>query len=473
MTSTSSRLSRAPLLALLLAGTAAAAVPDPRVSAVEQIYADWLDADYAVLTLAAGPLTAVAGRDAVAWQATLSERQSALAAGLARVHGLRLSPEDARARELMERALADVPTVPAASSAGQSAALCDRATEADADRSLLSRALYACFEHFGNHIAFEGGTIVRATALELLQELDSGERRRALFTALAPLWERINARSAADSPYRRLIRLSAAEARDKGASPVSEAARTVGATTAQVETWLLAVLEAWRAVNPGPPLEPWDYWHHYAGGVVPLDGLIPPERVLPLSLRYYRDLGADLDALGVLHDLAVRPGKAPLAYTDYVRIGRQTAHGWCPAIGRVSANVEHGGLFVLNEIVHEDGHAVHMAAVRTRPAFYGLGDDLFLEAFADVPSWSVAEPRWQNRYLGQSIDESTSLRALFGNVMLDVAWGLFELRMLREPGLGSERRMDGDHLALPQRCARIPTCRGGLCAFSSRTCRAT
>ncbi|MCJ7452130.1 MAG: hypothetical protein MUO39_06585, partial [Steroidobacteraceae bacterium] len=30
-------------------------------------------------------------------------------------------------------------------------------------------------------------------------------------------------------------------------------------------------------------------------------------------------------------------------------------------------------------------------------------------------------------------DEPVSLRALFGDVMLDVAWALFELRMLRDP----------------------------------------
>jgi hypothetical protein len=60
-------------------------------------------------------------------------------------------------------------------------------------------------------------------------------------------------------------------------------------------------------------------------------------------------------------------------------------------------------------------------------------DTLFTEAFADVPSWSVHEPDWQRRYLGAEVDAAASLRALFSNVMLDVAWSLFEIRMLREP----------------------------------------
>jgi oligoendopeptidase F len=124
---------------------------------------------------------------------------------------------------------------------------------------------------------------------------------------------------------------------------------------------------------------------------------------------------------------------APVAYTDFIRIGRRARGHWRPARVRVSANVERGGLFALNEIVHEDGHAVHMMAVRARPADFDLGDDLFVEAFADVTSWSVAEAAWQRRYLGRSLDPQISLRALYANVVMDVAWGLFELRLLRDP----------------------------------------
>jgi hypothetical protein len=61
-----------------------------------------------------------------------------------------------------------------------------------------------------------------------------------------------------------------------------------------------------------------------------------------------------------------------------------------------------------------------------------LGDPIFFEAFADVPSWSVYEPAWQYKYLGQSASESDSLRALYCGVMLDAAWALFDLRMLHD-----------------------------------------
>jgi hypothetical protein len=76
---------------------------------------------------------------------------------------------------------------------------------------------------------------------------------------------------------------------------------------------------------------------------------------------------------------------------------------------------------------------VHISAIRNRPAFTDWTDTIFTEAFADVPSWSVYEPVWQKKYLGTELPVSTSLRGMFGGVMLDVAWSLFELRMLRAP----------------------------------------
>jgi hypothetical protein len=403
------------------------------LASAEGQYANWLDAVYALSTLEAGTLQAVGGESHGTWQQRRAALTPQLSTALKAIDPRALSSEDRRALTIMTATLTEAPDSPAALTPEQSAARCDGARNAQLDREALSRSLYGCFEAFGNHIDFQGRTIVRTTALELLQELDDPASRQALFQALSPLFRHVNGADEGDSPYRRLVHLAALAAAKAGPAPIADAAHTVGRSPKAVEQLLLAVLEAWREANPGAALEPWDYWHHYAGGVRSLDERIPPGQIGALSARYYSQLGADLAALGVLHDLDVRPGKAPLAYADFVRIGRYRDGSWRPAIARVSANVEHGGLFVLNEIVHEDGHAVHMAAVRTRPAFFALGDDLFVEAFADVTSWSVAEPAWQQRYLGASVPAATALRALFANVMLDVAWGLFELRMLRAP----------------------------------------
>ena len=427
------------LLLFLVSALLAAALAAPRAATAatlaeaESLYADWLDATYAVATVRAGPAATLDGRDEAAWTAARDAHAATLGRLLPELAQARLAAADRAALAAMQKGLADAPTAPAAAAPGESEAKCRSAGDPALGREALAAALYACFEYHGNHLAFEGRTITRTTALELLQELDTPARRRALFDAFAPLWAAL-APAGAPGPYRRLVGLAAADAAARGRSPIGDAARTVGASEREVEAWLVAVLERWRHATPSPALEPWDYWHAHTAASRALDAQIGPERIAELTRRYYLGLGADLDALGVQHDLAVRPGKAPLAYADFVRIGRTVGGVWRPAIARVSANVEHGGLFVLNEIVHEDGHAVHMTAVHTRPAYFDLGDTLFVEAFADVPSWSVAEPAWQRRYLGRAADESASLEALYANVMLDVAWGLFELRLLRTPG---------------------------------------
>jgi hypothetical protein len=274
---------------------------------------------------------------------------------------------------------------------------------------------------------------VRTTALQQLQQLEDGTRRKRLFLALTPLWTAVNGANTPDSPYRRMMALNGAVVAVNGRSPISDAAATLGIPPQQVEQWLVQVLEAWQTRSKGPALEPWDYWYASSGASRELSPAISRESVLPTAKRFYRDLGADLDQLAVRHDLDIRPGKAPLAYTDQIRIGRRIGTTWRPMQARVSANYEQGGLFVLNELIHEDGHAVHFAALRTRPAYFSLGDDLFFEAFADVPAWSSSEPAWQRKYLGSGTTEGAALRELFSNVMLDVAWGLFELRMLADP----------------------------------------
>lgn len=111
---------------------------------------------------------------------------------------------------------------------------------------------------------------------------------------------------------------------------------------------------------------------------------------------------------------------------------------WRPALVRVSANDDRGGLGVLNELVHETGHAVHFMAIRARPALF-WPDTTFIEAFADVPSWSVYAPRWQYKYLGRAVSGAEGLREQYAGVMLDVAWALFEMRLLQDPALDPNR----------------------------------
>jgi hypothetical protein len=309
---------------------------------------------------------------------------------------------------------------------------CAEAQGRDLGYAALRAALVSCYVEHGNQMRYEGGTIDRGTALQLLHVIEEPARRRAVFDAFAPLWASLNGRNEVDSPYRRMIALAAADAAQRG-SEIDAAARAIGIGTAEVERWLVQILEAWRNASPPQLVEPWDYRYLNSAANRQLESQIPAASLLPANQAFYRDLGADLGALGVVFDLEPRPDKSPLAYSDFLSRGRLIADEWRRPVARVVGSYPAGGLFSLNELVHENGHAVHVSAIRTRPAYMDWPDTLFTEAFADVPSWSVHEPAWQRRYLGVAAPEAASLRSLYGNVMLDVAWSLFEIRMLRDP----------------------------------------
>jgi hypothetical protein len=424
-------------LALFVSAVALAEAPvsPPAASALQQAeaaYADFNDAYGAVSLIDSNPGAypqGYAGNSRESWRGIYLATRAELARSLTAASGGKLAAGDARAVEVMQDALAESAEEPhSLAPAGH----CEQAPRADLALQPLQDALYACFVELGNSLPFEGARVTRVAAFELLTSMPEAERRKTLFLAFQPLWVALNGHDEAGSPYRRLIRMAAAESGSHG-SPIDAAARTVGVSTLECERWLERILDTWRQVSGEAAVEPWDY--RFAGGAADreLAAAIPRDALQSLNQRYYQDLGLDLAAAAVIYDLQPRNGKAPLAYTDYVRRGRVIAGAWRPTIVRVSASYGRGGLGPLNELVHENGHAAHMLALHTRPAFMDLGDPIYYEAFADVPSWSVYEPAWQQKYLGRSVAQTVSLRALYSGVMLDVAWALFDLRMLRDP----------------------------------------
>jgi len=397
-------------LALLLLLTNVAVAQGVPVQQMEEAYANFNDAYGAVSLIDSDPDkyagTDYAGKSRDAWQQIYAAKRSELLGNLQNGAG-KISAQDARAIRLMRTAVEEsAPAPDSLSPVGN----CKDAQRRELQLQSLQKALYACFAQYANSLQFEKGTVTRVAAFDMLTRMEEPERRKALFMAFVPLWQSLNGKGEAGSPYRRMIRMSAAEGRKKG-SPIDAAAHTVGVATAETERWLEQILDTWRQVSGDTAMEPWDY--RFVGGAAEreIGDSISREALQPLNQRYYVDLGLDLAKADMIYDLDPRTGKAPLAYTDYGR----------------------GGLGSLNELVHENGHAVHMLALRTRPAFMELGDAIFFEAFADVPSWSVYEPAWQQKYLGRSVAEASSLRALYSSVMLDVAWALFDLRMLRNP----------------------------------------
>ncbi len=282
------------------------------------------------------------------------------------------------------------------------------------------------------------GTVTRLGVLDRLGVEPNPDRRRRLFYALEPVWQTIDADGGVASPYQRMLPLSADRwARD--GSPVDRGAAALGLTGAEVEAHLIAILETWRdAVGAGNArVEPWDWWYATGAASRALRAAAPIGRIRELSNAYHAALGADPFALGVGFDLFPRVDRplVPVAYTEFGSRPRVLPDGRRrPALAWVMATYTSGGLGELTELMHESGHAIHLAAIDTRPAFADWPDgDAFTEALAELTALDTAEPSWQRHWLGMSVPESASLRGRYADVMLDVCWALLEIRLHTDP----------------------------------------
>ncbi len=234
--------------------------------------------------------------------------------------------------------------------------------------------------------------------------------------------------------------------------PAADQARASGVPPDSLENWLIRILEAWRVGAADSPVEPWD-WYYAAGRASRLlSPRIPADRLARLNAEVFRSLGADVATLGVRYDLAPREGKTPVAFTTFGRRARLRNGAWTGGQPWVFATYRRGGLDNLNELLHETGHAVHIAAIRTRPAYADWPDsDPFTEALGDFVALDVYEPVWQQRWLGDSVPLADGLRARYAGIVLDVAWALFEARMQRDPAADPNRvwtAITGDYLRI-------------------------
>ena len=425
-------------LAVLFSGNADAraepSVSDAAVQSAENLYADLIDDAGVVNALDSGLFQSYQGRNVERWLTRYRSQRPLFLQRLGATSDGGLSRDDERALRIMRDALeANLPENlrKATYSFGPSSHNCSDAARKDLRPEDLRDALYACFQFFGNNLKFEGRGISRDSAISLLGQISEPERRKALFFAFQPLWESINGKDEPDSPYRRRIR-EAADGQSRG-SAVEAVCRDLSLTPSGCEAWLVKILETWSEVTPPDPVEPWDYRYYAGSADRSLTAAIATRGLLSAVKLYYHDLGADLDKFGVLFDLQPRANKAPITYTNYITMGRMVEGKWRATRARVSANFSDSGLYVLNMLMHESGHAVHYMAIRNRPAFMDIGDDFFCESFADVTSWDVYEPAWQRKYLGQADTEGAGLRSRFTMVTLESAWALFDLRMLNHP----------------------------------------
>jgi hypothetical protein len=432
-----------PLSLLALASAACASPPAATtpagapLAAAESSYSALRDLrDHIDVAGEAGRAAAADGTPLAALGARYDSLRLRLASRLAAVDAAGLRGDEARALGVMRRTLErdlgrlpDTRTTTTDSAAGaRPRCEYDAAAVAASPGGLdsLRRRVYACYGWAQSHAVVGPDTLDRLSILGALGGTTDAARRRALFLALGPVWRSVNGDGTSGSPYRRLIALEAA--RREGTEPPGAAqARGAGLPPDSLEPWLLSILATWRDVTPDSLVEPWDWYYQAGRAARALSGRIPRERLAPLNAAVWRSLGANIRALRVHYDVEPREGKDPVAFTTFG--GRAPIEPW------VFATYRTGGLDNLNELLHETGHAVHIAAIRTRPAFRDWPDsDPFTEAVADLAALDVYEPVWQQRWLGDSVPLADGLRGRYGGIVMDVAWALFEVRMLRDPG---------------------------------------
>jgi hypothetical protein len=304
----------------------------------------------------------------------------------------------------------------------------------------LTTRILDCYGRAASLIVVDGDSLNRLAVLGLLARTDDAARRRRLFLALEPVWRSVNGDDGRESPYRTLLRLRHAAWGDT-ASPIEEKGPAFGLSTAQLERWLVGALGEWRDAMPDSLLEPWD-WYYFAGEASRrLSGRVPGvDDLRRVNDAFYRSIGAAPDSLDIHYDLAPRPGKYPVAYTDFGSRNRWRGGRLVPGAPWVFTAYLDGGLDNLAELLHETGHAIHIAAIRTRPAWVDWPDnDTFTEALADLAALELYEPRWQQRFLGDSVPVAAALRAKYAGIVLDMAWALFEIQVHRNPGRDPNR----------------------------------
>ena len=248
-----------------------------------------------------------------------------------------------------------------------------------------------------------------------------------------------------------------------GDSPIAANERALGLADGDVERWAVAALEAWRDAVTTPArergeaaIEPWDWWWRAGEADRAVRGALPLERVLDVNRRSFAALGVDFDALGTTlrHDTAGRAGRRSLSRSRRSARGpRRRADGtWSSGAPVVLATYVDGGLGDLAELVHEGGHACHIAAIRTRPAYADWPDsDALTEALAEVVALDVAEPAWLARWIPEAAPLVGGDLAALPLRRRDARHRLGPVRdpAPRRPGPDAQRGLDGDHRRLP------------------------
>lgn len=348
------------------------------------------------------------------------------------VDKLRLTSADAAALTTMDREVRQLldrsQGTPAAGTGS------DCLSPAPVTLSSLTDFTSTCYGRAAERIIVGPDTLNRLEILGRLSREADPALRRQLFLALQPVWRSVNGDNSPTSRYRTLLRLRRAVWGDS-ASPILAKAPAFGLRSAELERWLEQSLEAWRAASPDTLVEPWNWYYTVGEMTRRLTPRVPQLRqIRQVNDDFYRSFGADPVALHIGYDIEARQGKYPVAFTDFGSRNRWLNGHWQPGAPWVFTSYLSGGVDNLAELLHETGHAVHIACLRSRPAYLDWPDnDTFTEALADVAALDLYEPGWQQQFLGDSVPVTVSLRAKYASIVFDFAWALFEIRVHAAP----------------------------------------
>jgi hypothetical protein len=417
--------------------------PGPPLPAIERVFADAWDLRSQIdVTRTRGAETNLEGTPLAELRRRYGDARSRLQALLARASPPPADSDDGRAlgrmKTVLENDLTEDPR-PAEGTAVPPEVACDY----DPDRLLsgpegadtLWKRAYACYTRAAQALPFEGRSLDRGTVNARLTAAEDPVERRRLFFALSPLWKAVDGDGGRTSPYRALLRSTGGRWHMEGTSP-DENLTALGVSPALAEGWLTSALARWSESTDATPIEPWDFWYRMSGASRALSPGLTTVRLKEVNASFYRSVGADPAVLGIHFDVEPRPARPPQPYsfTTFGRASREVDGAWRPGEFWVFANYAGGGFDDLAELLHETGHAIHIAAIRTRPAFADWPDsDLLTEALADFLGAEAYEPEWQRRFLGRSATLDECLRAKYSGIVMDMAWALLEARMRREP----------------------------------------
>lgn len=343
----------------------------------------------------------------------------------------RLNGVDAAALQVLDREARQLLDRPTESGTGR----VNCAAQPPASLAALTDFTSTCYGRAAEAIVVGRDTLNRLEILGRLARVDDRATRRRLFLALTPVWRSVNGGNEPGSRYRELVRLRRAAWGDS-ASPIQAKAPAFGLRTAELERWLEQALDRWRAAMPDSQVEPWDWYYASGATTRRLTPRVPTlARISQVNDSFYRAMGADPVTLRIQYDLEPRPGKYPVAFSDFGTRNRWIDGKLVAGEPWVFTSYLSGGIDNLAELLHETGHAIHIACLRTRPAYLDWPDnDTFTEAIADLAALDLYEPAWQQHFLGDSVTTATSLRAKYASIVFDLAWALFEIRVHASPG---------------------------------------